>query len=672
MRRLSPLLLLTIMTACTAHDADTPRLRLGVDTANFDRSVRPQDNFFRFVNGGWLDQTAIPEDKSTYGTFVELADQAESDIRLIVEQAAAGPHPAESDQQKIGDFYRAFLDTTRVDSLGLGPLQEEVDRVDAIRRPADVVAYWGSAQAIRASVPINYRVAQDPKEPTAYISTVSQGGLGLPDRDYYLDDKFADVREAYLTHVARILGLAGTPSPAKAARVVMAVETRLARAQWTRVQNRDREATYNKYLVSGADSLTPGISWERLLAAAGAEGQPDLIIRQPSYVEALAAALRDVPVRDWRLYHRWQLLDAYAQFLSRDFVDEDFAFSGKVLRGIDENRPRWKRGIAAVNAAMGELVGKVYVDRHFSHDAKVRMDTLVANLATAFRQAIGELSWMTDSTKAAALAKLDKFTPKIGYPEAWKDYADLEIDPDDLLGNVIRARRSAHARMLAKLGKPIDRIEWGMTPQTVNAYYSSSMNEVVFPAAILQPPFFDVTADDATNYGAIGAVIGHEFSHGFDDQGRKSDGDGRLTDWWTERDAKEFQTRADGLVRQYNGYSPIEGMTVNGELTLGENIGDLAGMAMAYRAYRLSLGGREAPVIDGFTGDQRFYLGWAQIWRRLYRTNELKRRLVTDPHAPAEYRVNGIVANLDPFYAAFDVHEGDGMYVAPDQRVRIW
>ncbi len=647
---------------------------LGVARANFDTSVRPRDDFFRFVNGTWLDNTEIPEDKSTYGSFAELADRAEADLRAIIEESAAEAAEPGSHARKIGDFYNSFLDADSIEALGLGPLQQELARVEAIGNLEDVIAYVGHSQTLGIPNPFAFYVNLDLRDSTRYLAYMTQAGLGLPDRDYYLKDeaKFAQTRQAYRAYIEQLFELAGFDSGAGAAATVLALESRLAEAHWTRVENRDRDATYNKYGLRDAADLTPEFDWPRFLESAGLGESEEFVIRQPSYFEALARALAEVPAADWQTYFRFKLVDHFAPYLAEPFVDAHFDFYSRTVRGIEENRPRWKRAVEATDTVLGDMVGELYVERHFRPEAKERMDGLVENLRAAFRESIDELEWMGEETRAEAQTKLEKFATKIGYPQQWKDYSGLEIRAGELVGNLLRSEEVEYQRMIDKLGGPVDRGEWLLTPQTVNAYYYPPLNEIVFPAAILRPPFFNVAADEAVNYGAIGAVIGHEFSHGFDDQGRKSDGDGNLRDWWTERDAEEFKRRAGGLVEQYNEYSPVEGMHVNGELTLGENIGDLAGLTLAYRAYQLSLGEEAAPEIDGFTGDQRFFLGWGQVWRRLYREEELIRRLSIDPHAPARYRVNGVLANMPEFYEAFGVTEADRLYRAPEDRVKIW
>ncbi len=652
----------------------TPRT-LGVDTRNMDTSVRPQDDFFRYVNGMWLKNTPIPADRPMYGAFVELRDRSEEALRTIIEEAAATPNrQAGSDLQKVGDFYQSFMDEARIEALGIRPLRPELQRIARLRNQQALPEQFAHLQRIGVQTPFGFFVGQDGKQADRYIAYVSQSGLGLPDRDFYFNQgaQFDETRAAYVRYIETLLRLSGERNPAAAAQAIMALETRLAEAHWDRAKSRDRELTYNLKTVAELNALTPAFSWNHFIRAAGAEKTPAVVVRQPDYLEAMNAVLAQTPMPVLRQYLTFKLLDAYAPVLSRNFVDAQFAFRGQALSGLEEERPRWKRGVGAVEGALGEVVGRMYVERHFTPAQKERMQELVDNLIAAFRQGIDELEWMGPETRAEAQAKLARFNVKIGYPDRWRDYSALEVRAGDALGNAMRASQFAHNRMVNRLGQPIDRDEWGMTPQTVNAYYSSTMNEIVFPAAILQPPFFNMEADDAVNYGAIGAVIGHEISHGFDDQGRRSDGSGNLRDWWTEADNAAFQERANRLVEQYNQFCPLEGLCVNGRVGLGENIGDLSGLAVAYKAYRISLGGQEAPVIEGFTGDQRFFMGWAQIWRTLWREEALHRQLMTGPHSPGEFRVTGVLRNLPEFYAAFDVQPGDGMYLPPEQRVKIW
>ncbi len=646
----------------------------GIDTSGFDTSVRPQDDFFRYVNGGWIAKTEIPADKSNYGSFTILADNAERDLRAIIEEAANDKtHAKGSDSQKIGAMYASFMDKDNIEKLGAKPLKPEFAKVDAIKDRAGLVRYMGLAQRANYNVPLSFFVAQDAKNTTRYISYWNQAGLGLPDRDYYLkgDQKFVDYRDAYVKYVQKVLELAGLKNAEASAQMILKLETKLAEAQWSREQNRDAVKTYNRYTVADASKLMPGFDWASFLVAVQAHTD-EIVIGQPTYFTALAKTLDEVPLADWKVYLKYHVIDATAPYLSDAFVQANFDMYSKTLRGSPEIRDRWKRGVATVESGMGEMAGKLYVERHFKPEAKARMDQLVKNILGAMDTGIDNLAWMGPDTKKRAHEKLAKYTVKIGYPDKWRDYTKLEIRPSDLFGNVMRAIEFENNRQLAKLGAPIDRTEWGMTPQTINAYYNPVANEIVFPAAILQPPFFNVDADDAANYGAIGAVIGHEISHGFDDEGREYDGDGTLNNWWTDEDDKAFNTRADKLIAEYEGFSSVPGHHLNGKLTLGENIGDLSGMAIAYAAYKRALGGAEAPVIDRFTGDQRFYLGFAQVWRRKYREADLIQRVSTDPHSPAEFRVNGIVVNLDPFYAAFDVKPGDKMYRAPEERVKIW
>ena len=659
-----------------AAAAPAPALgTLGVDLRHLDRSVRPQDDFYGFVNGTWLKTVQIPADRARYGTFIELAERSEQALKALIEEAAADTSAAPgSDTQKVRDLYASFMDTERVNALGLAPAAPELEAVKALGRHTDLPELLAALQRSGVQTPFAAAVNQDAKQATRYVLYVSQSGLGLPDRDYYLkhEPRFRETREAYVKYVARLLELAGHRNPGAAAASVLALESRLAAASWERAKSRDRNLTYNPKTVQELDALTPGFSWARYLKAVGAEATPAVVVRQPDYLAAMGEVLRSTRIGPVRDYLQFKVLDDVAPLLGRDFEEAHFGFRGRVLQGLQENRPRWKRGVAEVEGALGEVVGRLYVERHFSPASKARMQELVKNLVAAFEQSIDGLEWMGPETKREAKAKLARFNVKIGYPERWRDYASLEVDPQDLVGNVRRATHFEHARMMGKLGKPIDRAEWGMPPQMVNAYYSSTMNEIVFPAAILQPPFFDPAADDATNYGAIGGVIGHEISHGFDDQGSKSDGEGNLRNWWTPGDAEAFGQRTAMLTAQYDAFSPLEGMRVNGKLTLGENIGDLSGLTVAYRAYALSQAGKAAPVIEGFTGDQRFFLGWAQIWRGLYRDDALRQLLLTDSHSPGQFRVNGVVRNMPEFYEAFDVKPGDGAYLPPAERVKIW
>ncbi len=679
-----PAVVLTLVAGSLAACSRTPEpeaaaapepLSSGVLAANIDATVRPQDDFYRHVNGQWLATTEIPADRSNYGSFTILADAAETNLRAILEEAAASPdREPGSDTQRIGDFYASFMDEAGIETRGLEPLAGEFSTIDALATPEDISRYIGHTQRIGVNQPVGFYVAIDERNSASYVSYVAQNGLGMPDRDYYLarEPKQQETREKYEAYIRDLLDAAGEKDAAGAARRILALEKRMAEAHWTRVQNRDVEKTYNRYELAALGALSPGLDWPAFLDGAGAGQVTTLIVSQPSFFKSLGKLVRSTPASQWREYFRFKLLNDYAPYLPDRFVKLHFEFNGHVLSGTTEIRPRWKRGVAAVENSIGDLVGKRYVERHFKADAKQRMDQLVDNLKQAYAAGIDTLEWMTPATREAARTKLASLTTKIGYPDKWQDWATLEIRRDDLLGNVQRSATVDHDRRLARLGGPIDRTEWLMTPQTVNAYYYPPANEIVFPAAILQPPFFDVTADDAVNYGAIGAVIGHEISHGFDDQGRHYDGTGNLREWWTDVDDQEFRKRTAGLVEQYNAYSPMADLHVNGELTLGENIADLSGLTVAYRAYRLSLGQKEAPVIDGYTGDQRFFMGWAQVWARKYRDDDTRRRLLTDPHSPSEYRANGVLINMPEFQAAFDIKEGDALYRKPEERVKIW
>jgi putative endopeptidase len=658
-----------------AADSQDPPRALGFDPANFDTSVRPQDDFYQFANGGWMSRTTIPADRASFGTFDELRQRSEEAVHELLEEASAsGPHAAGSDPQKLGDFYRAVLDSARIESLGVRPLRGEMQRISRVRDARGLAEQWAHLQRIGVQTPFGFFVGQDQRQSDRYIASVSQGGLGLPERDFYFRDgeSFERTREAYVRYIETVLREAGERDAAGAARAILALETAIAGAHWDRVRNRDREATYNLHTLAELDALMPGFDWPRFVRAMGAESTPGIVVRQPDYLQALDGIIRDTPIRTWQQLMTFKLLDAYAGVLPSAFANAQFEFRGRTLAGLEEQRPRWKRAVSATEGALGEVAGRLYVERHFSPAARARMQELVDNLMVAFREGIDELEWMGPETRQEAQAKLAKFNVKIGYPDEWRDYSALQVRAGDAVGNQMRAATFARDRMVERLGMPIQRHEWGMTPQTVNAYYSSTMNEIVFPAAILQPPFFDMDADDAVNYGAIGGVIGHEISHGFDDQGSRSDGDGNLRDWWTEADAAAFAERTGRLAEQYSGYCPLEDLCVDGRVALGENIGDLSGLTVAYRAYRHSLGGEEAPVIAGFTGDQRFFLGWAQIWRMNYREEALRQRVMVGPHSPNMYRVNGVMVNMPEFYAAFDVQPGDELYLPPEERVKIW
>jgi putative endopeptidase len=658
-----------------ARGADTPASRSGIDTSGFDKAVRPQDDFFRYVNGSWIKRTEIPPDKPMFGTVSNLRDKSEAALRAILEEAASDSSAAAgSDVKKIGDLYSGFMDEAHVESLGQKPIEAEFARVDAIAdKPALIKTLAASQREGLASL-FRAFVNSDAKQSDHNILYLNQGGISLPDESFYRDAKFEPVRAQYVAHVEKMLKLAGIPEPKQAAAKVMDLETRLAKHHWDRVKSRDQTLTYNKRSRKALDELAPGFDWSAWFTAFGAPEANDVIVRQPEFFSAMATLLDQVSLADWKLWLKWNVLNETAELLSKPYALEHFAFFGRVLTGAPEMPPRWKRGVEFVEHAIGHAVGKIYVAKHFPPEAKARMKELVANLIEAYREDIATLEWMSPETRSRALEKLAKFTPKIGYPDVWRDYSALTVSRDDLVGNLRRAEAFETARELAKLGKPVDRSEWIMTPQTVNAYYNPYMNEIVFPAAILQPPVFDMLADDAVNYGAIGAIIGHEIGHGFDDQGSKFDGDGNMVNWWTKADRAEFEKRAKMLIDQYSAFQPAQlpGQKVNGALTVGENIGDLGGVAISYKAYKRSLRGREAAIIDALTGDQRFFLGYAQAWRSKARDAEAARRLAIDTHSPPEFRCNGVMRNIPEFYAAFGVKEDDKMWIAPERRVRIW
>jgi predicted metalloendopeptidase len=653
--------------------AQAPRT-LGIDTTAFDRSVRPQDDFFRFVNGGWLRRTPIPDDAARWGTFDELAERSRDAMRVVLEEAARSNAPAGSEERKVGDYYASFLDSARVESLGVAPLRGELARIASLSSAAELPALWAHLARLGVARPIAVGVGSDSKNSTVNAVYAGQSGLGLPDRDYYLNAsaRMDSVRRAYVEYDTRLFTLAGLPDPAGAAERVLALETALAGKQWTRTRTRDPNLTYNRMTVAQLAASAPRFAWTTYLDSLGVGAAREIVVQEPDYMTAVDSLLATTPIATWREYLASKLLDSYAYELSSPFVEARFHFRGTVLNGQQVLRARWKRGVQEVDGALGEAAGKLYIARNFKPEAKARMDELIRNLREAYRIGIDSLEWMSPETKARAQDKLAKMSVKIGYPDKWREYDQVEVRRDDLVGNVMRARAWAFQDMVNQLDKPVDRTRWAMSPQTVNAYYLRTNNEIVFPAAILQPPFFDPAADDAVNYGAIGAIIGHEIGHAFDDQGRKSDGAGNLRDWWTPADAKAFEERATRLGAQYDALSPVDGAHVNGRLTMGENIGDLSGLAQAYRAYHLSLHGKEPPVIGGFTGDQRFFMGYAQAFRSNAREAAVRQHLLSDPHSPDEYRTNVPVSNTDAFARAFGLKPGDKLYVKPAERVRIW
>ncbi len=655
-------------------------IKSGIDLSHVDPQARPQDDLFGHVNGRWLTDYEIPADRATDGAFRLLHDRAEEQIRDIITQAAESGAAAGTDEQRIGDLYASFMDEQTIAARGLAPLLAELALIDGAADRDALAAVLGGLERTGVSGGAGVYVDTDSKDSTRYLLHMSQSGLGLPDESYYRDEQHAEILAAYPGHIARMFALvygdtAGDPADT-AARIV-ALESKLAASHWDVVKRRDADLTYNLRTFADLSGDAPGFDWTGWLGALGTtpEKVSELVLRQPDYVTAFAALWASEDLEDWKAWTRWRLIHSRAGLLTDDLVAENFDFYGRTLSGTEQNRDRWKRGVSLVEGLMGDALGKLYVAKYFPPEAKARMDELVANLREAYRVSINELDWMTPETRAKALVKLDKFTPKIGYPARWRDYSALVVERDDLYGNYRRGHVVNSDRELAKLGGPVDRDEWFMTPQTVNAYYNPGMNEIVFPAAILQPPFFDADADDAANYGGIGAVIGHEIGHGFDDQGAKYDGDGNLVDWWTDADRAEFGVRTKALIDQYEKFTPRAldaSHHVNGAFTVGENIGDLGGLSIALLAYELSLKGQEAPVIDGLTGVQRVYFGWAQVWRTKSRDAEAIRRLAVDPHSPPEFRCNGVIRNIDSFYEAFDVSETDELYLDPAERVRIW
>ncbi|OBF29149.1 M13 family metallopeptidase [Mycobacterium sp. ACS4331] len=654
--------------------------RCGLDLSHVDDHARPQDDLFGHVNGRWLADYEIPADRATDGAFRSLFDRAEEQVRDLITEAAASGAPAGTDQQRIGDLYASFLDEAAVERRGVAPLLDEMAQIDGATDADALAVVIGALQRAGVGGGAGVYVDTDSKNSTRYLLHVSQSGLGLPDESYYRDPQHADILSAYPGHIARMFALVfgGTEQDhAETAERIVALEKKLASAHWDVVKRRDADLTYNLRAFTDLADEAPGFDWTGWVTALGSspEKAAELVVRQPDYLTAFAALWSGASLDEWKDWARWRLIRSRAGMLTDAIVAEDFEFYGRTLSGTEAIRDRWKRGVSLVEGLMGDALGKLYVERHFPPEHKARMDVLVANLREAYRVSINDLEWMTPETRQRALAKLDKFTAKIGYPAKWRDYSQLVIDRDDLYGNCRRGHELESDRELAKLGGPVDRDEWFMTPQTVNAYYNPGMNEIVFPAAILQPPFFDADADDAANYGGIGAVIGHEIGHGFDDQGAKYDGDGNLVDWWTDADRAEFGLRTKALIEQYDEFVP-RGLSgehhVNGAFTVGENIGDLGGLSIALLAYKLSLGGAEAPVIDGLTGVQRVFFGWAQVWRTKSRDAESIRRLAVDPHSPPEFRCNGVVRNMDAFYEAFGVGPDDELFLEPEQRVRIW
>lgn len=643
----------------------------GFDLSGMDRSVKPGDDFFKFANGTWDKTTAIPSDRVRWGNFNKLRELSDARLHAILEEAKAGKLQ-DPDAAKIAAGYAAFMDEALAEKLDAKPIAPELAEVRKVKTKDEFTALMGKANTTGFSSLLPVGISIDAKAPTKYAVMSSTGGLGLPDRDYYLQPGFAAKKAKYQAYVEQLLTMIGWEKPAENAKAIVDFETKLAEASWSRVERRDRDKTYNPMTPTELAAYTPGFDWNRYLAASELPKVDRIVVTTNTAFPKFAKIYSDTPLETLKAWQAFHVADGAAPYLSKRFVQANYEFRNKELQGQPELQARWKRAAQFMDGAVGESIGRVYVARYFTPEAKAKMDDLVANIRTAMRNRIEKLEWMGPETKAQAHDKLAKFTVKIGYPVFWRDYSKLELKKDDLYGNAIRAGAFQWRRNVARLHQPVDKREWGMTPQTVNAYYNFANNEIVFPAAILQPPFFDPDADPAINYGGIGGVIGHEISHGFDDQGRKSDGNGVLRDWWTAEDNAKFKAQADKLGAQYSAFEPLPGAKVQGGLTMGENIGDLGGLSLGLDAYHASLKGGPAPVIDGLTGDQRVFLGWAQVWREKIRDEALRQQVVTDPHSPAYYRVNGTIRNIPGWYEAWDVKAGDKLYVAPEERVRIW
>lgn len=653
-----------------------------LDTSGFNREVRAQDDLFEHVNGTWLQNTEIPADKSNYGSFIELDDLSRERIRDLVQELSKGTHEKGSAEQKVGDYYRSFMDTQQIAAAGLAPLKSELAKIDALETKDDVFQHFGYLQTIGVGSPSGFFVSQDAKDSTRYICQLIQSGISLPDRDYYSKDeeKSEAARTALVDYIAKLFKLCRFEGGKQAANEILQLETAIAAVQIPRVELRDAEKRYNPFTMSELKRATENLNWDRFFGSLNlGQDVAELNVNTPSYFDGLNELLGETNIAVWKKYLKFHLVDAFAPIMNEDFSNAHFDLHSKAVAGIEEQLPRWKRAVNAISGggagdfgSLGDVVGELYVAKHFPPEAKAEMDKLVQNLLKSFGESIDNLTWMTDVTKKRAQEKLSKINTKIGYTNKWRDYSGLEVVPDDLFANTLNSSALEFKRMIDRLGNPVDKEQWGMTPQTVNAYYNPSLNEIVFPAAILQSPFFSKDAETPLNYGGIGAVIGHEISHAFDDQGSKYDGDGNLNNWWTDEDRTAFKELTNRLVAQYASYSPLEGKTVNGELTLGENIADLSGLSIAHKAYRLSLNGSEPEKIAGWTGDQLFFVGWSRVWRRKYRDAEMVRRLLIDSHSPSQFRANGPVGNIRAFYEAFDLKEGDGLFKPKEERIEIW
>lgn len=677
-RRCAPALVFLLVLGTLLNAQTTaPKQTRGLDPKNIDPSVKPSDNFYQYANGGWLAKNPIPPEYSSWGSFTELGELNNLVLKDILEQAAQNTNaPKGSNEQKIGDFYATGMDSARIEALEAKPIEADLKRVEAIEDQAGLEAGIARLHKYGTRPAFNFFASQDLKNSEMVIAQLGQGGLALPDRDYYVaeDDKSKKIREEYLGHIAKMFELLGDDAvtASAGAKTVIAIETRLAKASLTRVERRDPEKNYHKMTLAELKALSPNFDWNRYFTGIGVSNPGDLNVAQPDFFKEVSKMMKDVPLNDWKVYLRWHLLRDAAEGLSSPFVNESYRFYGTILTGAKELQPRWKRIRGVINGLLGEALGELYVAKAFSPQAKARAKEMVNNLLASMRDHITNLAWMDDATKKEALKKLSSFGVKIGYPDEWRDYSKLEIDRTSYIENVRRASAFAFEYNISKIGKPVDRKEWGMTPPTVNAYYSPTRNEIVFPAGILQPPFFDPDADDAVNYGGMGAVIGHEISHGFDDQGSKFDADGNLKDWWTPESRKKFEERANGVARQFDSYVAIDTLHVNGKLTLGENIGDLGGLSISFSALQEALQGKPRTKIDGFTPEQRFFLAWAQIWRRNARPEAIRLQVRTDPHSPAQFRTNGPLSNMTEFYQAFGCTDGDPMMRPANERAKIW
>ena len=665
-----------LQTACKSDAATSNKTYTsGLYLENMDTSVKPGDNFQMYVNGKWIKETEIPSDKSNYGIFGILNDESQENVKKIIESAAATENEGGSDEQKVGELYASYMDMDTRNSLGNAPLKSEFDKIEAISSYKELAKFFAYSMKVGYEVPLGFFIMADLKKPDEHAVYTWQGGLGLPEREYYLSEtgKFPNLRIEYEKHIEKMLTLADVKNAGAAAKTIMALETTIAKEHMKKEQTRDMMGLYNAVPMDELDKLMPDFAWDDFFGEMGIpKSKLDfIVVTQLDFTKKVNGIIKNTSLDDWKTYLKWSVVDHAASRLSTDFDTQNFAFYAQTMRGVKEQQPQWRRAVGTVNGYLGEVVGKVYVKEHFPPEAKGRMSDLVDNLLKAYEVSIKDLDWMGEDTKKEALDKLSKFTTKIGYPDEWKSYP-AEIKAKDLFGNLRRSELAEFDRELAKIGKPVDKKEWGMNPQTINAYYNPPQNEIVFPAAILQPPFFNLEADDAVNYGAIGGVIGHEIGHGFDDQGSTFDGDGVLRDWWTDQDRAEFKKRTGALVEQYNSFKVFDDLNVNGEFTLGENIGDLGGLSIALKAYKMSLNGKEAPVIDGFTGEQRVFLGWAQAWRSKSREEAMRNLVATNTHSPAIFRVNGVVRNIPQFYELFEVKEGDKLYLAPEERVKIW